>query len=100
VLLLIVWLSLQFVIDERIKEQAATYASDLFTWDWAQLGAKSTFNGTSIKILKRSNSLAKVQVFGLQKLYKIGNTYTYNVSTVLSLYKMSGNWLLGKAELQ
>ena len=129
-LLIAVWLLLQFVITQRIKEQAAVAAAQLFTWNCPCLKARSAFAGQSVKILKRSNTDVIVEVTGVQKVYRDcqstpdrncpnqivaslnrkASKYsealrtrrcdTYTVSTILSFYKMSGNWLLGRVELR
>jgi hypothetical protein len=110
-LLIVVWLALQWVIDERIKEQADLCATELFTWSWPTLNADSSFVGQSIKVLKRSDTEALVEVSGLQKLYKGSlkqgsndptarqQCDTYTVTTKLSFYKMNGRWLLGNIQL-
>jgi hypothetical protein len=114
-ILIVVWLALQEVTDERIKLEASTSVNRLYNWNWSRLGVRSSFKIEKVKILKKTNTDAIVEVRGKQTL--MWSTKSENVSphikyftsksqldeergTILTFYKLSNNWVLGQVELR
>lgn len=109
-LLVLVWLALQYVSNERLSAQAKEEGKNLFTWSWKVLGAASQADITEVKVLHRSEGDAVVQVKGRQGITISDPGATASATgdksemldcgATLTFYKSSNKWILGKVELQ
>ncbi|MBA3856091.1 MAG: hypothetical protein C0507_04205 [Cyanobacteria bacterium PR.3.49] len=114
-LLIIVWVGLQYVSNMRITEAATAEAEEVFDWSWpGQVSSKVEI--TNVSVLNRSDNEAKVRVKAKQTLTKLVDALgapdkkdgsstaatsgpsTSDTACVLTLYRSDRNWVLGKVE--
>lgn len=114
-LLIIVWVGLQYVSNMRITEAATAEAQEVFDWSWpGQVSSKVEI--TNVSVLNRSDNEAKVRVKAKQTLTKLAASTsapdknacsskaaadglsTSDTACVLTLYRSDRNWVLGKVE--
>ncbi|MCC6977836.1 MAG: hypothetical protein IT343_05910 [Candidatus Melainabacteria bacterium] len=113
-LLIFVWLGLQYVSNIRITEAATAEAQEVFDWSWpGQVSSKAEI--TNVSVLNRSDNEAKVRVKAKQTLTKLADSpgaldkdgsskaaidgpSTSDTACVLTLYRSDRNWVLGKVE--
>lgn len=102
------WVALQTVQSMRLQEEAQVYASQIFDWEWpGECRSQATF--TEANIIKKSDNDAVIKVSGkqiitaLQAAESLDNSpqrsETVDCAATLTLYKKSGNWVLGRVEL-
>lgn len=99
-LLIVVWLGLQYVSNLRITDAAAAEAQEIFDWSWPQQ-VSSTAEITDVAVLSKSENEAKVRVKAKQTLTKLvdsKDTSSSDTACVLTLYRFNRNWILGKVE--
>ena len=95
-LFILVWGALQFVGNLRLSEEARFAASHVFTWDWTERGWSTKCSITDVSILHRTSTDATVMVNGNQSLC---GQKSDKFSALLSFYRLSNKWVLGKVEL-
>lgn len=121
-LLIFVWLGLQYVSNMRISEAASSEALEIFDWQWpGQVDSRAEI--TNVSVLSKSENEARVRVKAKQTLTKLAeavadstkkkdnsnnsNSVTQPASApasssdtacVLTLYRSNRNWVLGKVE--
>jgi|SRR5271170_5486924 len=108
-LLVVVWASLQWVINMRIADEAKAVGQEIFTWSWASCHWRSTAQMTRADVLRRSATDAIVKVQGRQVLTIKGNglqganaggrSEVVDCSATLTFYRLSNHWQLAKVEL-
>ncbi len=121
-LLIFVWLGLQYVSNMRISEAASSEALEIFDWQWPGQVA-SNVEITNVSVLSKSENEAKVRVKAKQTLTKLaeavadstekkdkpndsnpdtqpahGAATSSDTACVLTLYRSNRNWVLGKVE--
>ncbi len=121
-LLIFVWLGLQYVSNIRISEAARSEALEVFDWRWPGQVA-SNVEITDVSVLAKSENEAKVRVKAKQTLTKLagddaektekrddpkstspdiqpasGAACQSDTACVLTLYRSNRNWVLGKVE--
>jgi hypothetical protein len=121
-LLIFVWLGLQYVSNLRISEAASNEALEIFDWQWPGQVA-SNVEITNVSVLSKSENEAKVKVKAKQTLTKLAQAVTdsskkkadsnnsspntqsadapassSDTACVLTLYRSNRNWVLGKVE--
>lgn len=118
-LLIIVWLGLQYVSNMRVSEVARMEASEVFDWKWPGQ-VSSNVEITDVSVLSKSENEAKVRVKAKQTFTKLASAETANqcnqeksipetqpaqgaasssdTACVLTLYRSNRNWVLGKVE--
>jgi len=115
-LLIIVWVGLQYVSNMRITQAATAEAQEVFDWDWPG-HVSSNVEITNVSVLNRSDNEAKVRVKAKQMLRKVADlavekdkktsqessrtdsgSSTSDTACVLTLYRSDRNWVLGKVE--
>ncbi|HEY9868117.1 MAG TPA: hypothetical protein V6D08_02830 [Candidatus Obscuribacterales bacterium] len=103
-LLIVVWGALQLVSDMRLKEAAKDEAQGMFTWQWPG-EVTSQVEITDASVLKRNEHEAVVKVVGKQRFIaepgrqaKPEHSQPVDCSAILTLYRSSRNWVLGKVE--
>jgi hypothetical protein len=103
--LVLVWFGYQAVASARISEEAKAEAAAIFDWSYPPLRAVSHADITDAKVLKKSETVAVVEVKGKQNLNLTSETGVNTIETAdcgatLTFYKRNKNWILGKVELQ
>lgn len=120
-LLIFVWLGLQYVSNMRVSEAARSEALEVFDWKWPGQVA-SNVEITDVSVLTKSENEAKVRVKAKQTLTKLagddqdtkkrddpkttspeiqpasGAASQSDTACVLTLYRSNRNWVLGKVE--
>ena len=118
-LLIIVWLGLQYVSNMRVSEVARMEAAEVFDWKWPGQ-VSSNVEITDVSVLSKSENEAKVRVKAKQTFTKLASAETANhcnqeksapetqptqgaasssdTACVLTLYRSNRNWVLGKVE--
>jgi hypothetical protein len=119
-LLIIVWLGLQYVSNMRISEAARLEAAEVFDWKWPGQ-VSSNVEITDVSVLSKSENEAKVRVKAKQTFTKLagangtadqgnqekpvsatqpapGAASSSDTACVLTLYRSNRNWVLGKVE--
>lgn len=115
-LLIFVWVGLQYVSNLRVSEVAREEALEVFDWNWpGRLSSNAEI--TDVSVLGRSENEAKVRVKARQTLTKLASVDENNdgqrqpetqtsggadtkddTACVLTLYRSNRNWVLGKVE--
>lgn len=100
---------LQVVSNMRLEAEAQMLAEDLFAWDWPGENWQSAAEITGSSIVSKSDNDAIIKISGKQKLTRIqaekpldnsgSESQTVDCSAILTLYKQSGKWILGRVEL-
>lgn len=102
-LLIVVFLSLQYVSRMRLQGLAQAWGAEIFTWDWPGQNLHSIGKMTKADVVKKTESDAVVKVTGTQTLDRSGaqpqHTET-ECGAQLTFYKTNNDWVLGKVELQ
>ncbi len=120
-LLIVVWLGLQYVSNMRISEAAREEAIEVFDWQWPGQ-VSSNVEVIDVSVLSKSDNEAKVRVKAKQTLTKMAETAdnakekdtqkstspevqpasgpasSSDTACVLTLYRSDRNWVLGKVE--
>lgn len=106
---IVTWVLLQAVSNMRIESEAQLIGESLFSWYWPGENWESKAAMTEASILRKSDNDAIIKVSGKQvlTLRKPGDSLdnspvrseTVDCSAVLTLYKQSGKWVLGRVEL-
>jgi hypothetical protein len=121
-LLIFVWLGLQYVSNMRISEAASSEALEIFDWQWPGQVA-SNVEITNVSVISKSENEARVRVKAKQTLTKLaeaiadstekkdkpndsnpdtqpasGAATSSDTACVLTLYRSNRNWVLGKVE--
>ncbi|PZM84615.1 MAG: hypothetical protein DKT66_08270 [Candidatus Melainabacteria bacterium] len=119
-LLIIVWLGLQYVSNMRISEAARLEAAEVFDWKWPGR-VSSNVEITDVSVLSKSENEAKVRVKAKQTFTKLAGANgtadqcdqqktvsatqpapdaasSSDTACVLTLYRSNRNWVLGKVE--
>lgn len=109
-LLVLVFLSLKWVINTRIADEAKEIGQEIFTWSWDSQHWKSSAEMTGAEVLRVTDTDAIVKVQGKQVLTQLGGdgqsvagapkSEVVDCSATLTFYKSSNKWKLGKVELQ
>jgi len=107
-LLIIVVGLLKVVGDMRLAEFGSVIAKDIFEWDYPALNMSSRVMGLKSHVVRRDANDAIVEVTGHQTVAKIGpdnkieeqTEVEPEVKAVLTFYKRSNEWELGKVELK
>jgi len=121
-LLIIVWLGLQYVSNMRVSEAARVEAAEVFDWKWpGQVSSNAEI--TDVSVLSKSENEARVRVKAKQTFTKLtaadykeksdqnnneksapatqpaqGSASSSDTACVLTLYRSNRNWVLGKVE--
>lgn len=115
-LLIFVWVGLQYVSNLRVSEAAREEAQQIFDWNWpGQLVSNAEI--TDVSVLGRTENEAKVRVKARQTLTKLaavdekqsdknrpetqpagGAAVKDDTACVLTLYRSDRKWVLGKVE--
>lgn len=101
-LLIAVFASLQFVVNQRLEGIAKDYCSDIYTWDWPPAGMHSSVKVMDARVIKRGEADAIVEVHGEQTLKGKASDAVIAVTKCgarLSFWKQNNTWNLGKVEL-
>ena len=103
------WVALQTVSNMRLEGEAELIGDKIFNWQWPDATWQSKAEMTQASIIRKSDNDAVIKVTGKQILTTTdpgqsldnpsGNTETVECSAVLTLYKQSGKWVLGRVEL-
>ncbi len=119
-LLIIVWLGLQYVSNMRVSEAAKVEAEGVFDWKWPGQ-VSSNVEITDVSVLSKSENEARVRVRAKQTFTKLadaekeadqgnqeksakenqpaqGTASSGDTACVLTLYRSNRNWVLGKVE--
>lgn len=105
-LLVIVWVTWKMVANMRLADDAKYYGQDIFTWDWPDKNWRSQVEIKNAKVIKADGTQAVVEVKGRQRLTSAGpddnmtDTETVDCSAVLTFYRSSNRWVLGRVELK
>jgi len=106
---IVTWVALQTVSTMRLQGEAELLATRIFSWDWPDQNWRSTVEITDASIVHKGDNDAVIKVAGKQKIMP-GNdkqsldnsavkSETVDCSAVLTLYRKSGKWVLGRVEL-
>lgn len=109
-LLVVVFLSLKWVINMRIADEAKEIGQEIFTWKWDSLNWQSSAEMTGAEVLRVTDTDAIVKVQGKQVLTRSSGDgqneagqpkrEVVDCGATLTFYKSSNKWKLGKVELQ
>lgn len=103
-LLVIVWVSWKVVVNMRVADDAKYYGQEVFSWDWPEKNWRSQAQINDAKVIKADGTEAVVEVRGTQRLTSPGAndnmTETVDCSAVLTFYRSSNRWILGRVELK
>jgi hypothetical protein len=105
-LLIVVFFSLQYVSQMRLKSLAEAWGVQVFTWDWPGQGLHSSAKMTKAEVVKKTESDAILKVTGTQTVDRAGEADLAKKRTetacgaLLTFYKSNNDWVLGKVELQ
>ncbi len=104
-LLIVVFGTLKIVGDMNVANIAAEEGTKIFTWTWPGLNWQSTFVQVHPHVLTRNEHDALVEVSGRQIITGLdepaGAASTQcDAKALLTLYRLNGNWELGKVELK
>jgi hypothetical protein len=106
---IVTWILLQTVSTMRLESEAELIGSSLYCWNWPGSEWHSQAEMTEASIIRKGDNDAVVKVSGKQIL-TAGNrassldnsqsrSETVDCSAVLTLYRKSGKWVLGRVEL-
>ncbi len=93
----------------RLCDMAKFAGSDVFTWYYPPSALHSQGNIEEAGILRRTETDATVQVKGKQTVWQDSKnasnnipqkSETFSCAAILTLYRASNHWVLGKVELQ
>ncbi|HEY9711952.1 MAG TPA: hypothetical protein V6C72_00705 [Chroococcales cyanobacterium] len=107
-LLVVVYVSLQYVINTELTTLGQEYGTEVFTWEWPD-GKDRYLSNAVLKahVLKRNEGDAIVEVTGRQRLETrsddgkiVGEAQNQDCHALLTLYKSGKAWLLGKVEIK
>ncbi len=106
---ILAWVALQTVSNMRLEEEAKIIGSNIFFWEWPGENWKSQAEITTATVIKKSDNDAVIKISGKQLLTvsepgtSLDNSstesQTVDCTAVLTLYRQSGNWVLGRVEL-
>lgn len=123
---IVVWISLQAVTTMRLEAEASMIGDRIFSWSWPAENLQSRAEITEASIIHKGDNDAVVKVSGKQTLIVSSNSdsagkadeapgqekpgekpldlagnrsETVECSAVLTLYRQSGKWVLGRVEL-
>lgn len=102
-LLIVVFVSLQYVSRMRLQSLAEAWGNEVYTWDWPARNLHSRATMTKAEVIKKTESDAVVKVTGTQTLEESGakpQRSDTECGAVLNFYKTNNDWVLGKVELQ
>ncbi len=108
-LLVVTWACLQWVVQQRIVDEAKTVGQKIFSWSWSDKW-RSTVRITRAEVVRRSATDAIVKIEGRQALVAVRSDSQerqtpeklerVDCSALLTFYRMGNRWFLGKVELQ
>ena len=106
---IVTWVLLQTVSTMRLESEAELIGSNIYSWNWPGANWQSQAEMTEASIIRKGDNDAVVKVSGKQKLTAgkpagvLDNSpprsETVDCSAVLTLYRKSGKWVLGRVEL-
>lgn len=102
-ILIVVFVSLQYVSRMRLQHLAEAWGAEIYTWNWPGADLHSSAKMTKVDIVKKSESDAVIRVTGMQSLDQSGSSQKHSeteCSALLNFYKSNNDWVLGKVELQ
>lgn len=105
----VTWVLLQAVTTMRLESEAKLIGDSIFLWQWPGENWQSQAEMTEASIISKGENDAVIKVTGKQKLTvhepgtsldnSSGKSETVDCSAVLTLYRQSGKWVLGRVEL-
>lgn len=90
----------QLVASLRLSDMAKTTGAEVFTWYWPAYHLRSQALITEAAILRKSEMDAVVKIKGNQTLLSDDKTRLSQLDAILTFYRASNHWVLGKVELQ
>ncbi|HEY9679460.1 MAG TPA: hypothetical protein V6C76_15740 [Drouetiella sp.] len=102
-ILIVVFLSLQYVSRARLLDLAQAWAAEIYTYDWPGANLHSSAKMTKADLVKKTESDAVIKVSGKQSLDVTGAAPKHSETECgaqLTFYKHNNEWVLGKVELQ
>jgi hypothetical protein len=125
---IVTWVLLQAVSSLRLEDEAKLIGESIFCWQWPGENWQSKAEMTGAAIISKTNNDAVIKVNGKQKISAYAGEYTHSesgikddeneqntaakpldnssirsetvdCSAVLTLYRRSGKWVLGRVEL-
>jgi len=105
-LLIVVVATLKVVGDMHLAEIASEVGKDVFIWEWPSMGLSSRCMSMKSHVLRRDANDAVVEVSGHQIIAKLGQDNKMKeeeqpeAKAVLTFYRRSNKWELGKVELK
>ena len=103
------WIALQTVSNMRLEGEAELIGADIFCWNWPGENWQSRAQMTEASIISKSANDAVIKVSGKQQIIArppgkaldnlSGQSQTVDCSAILTLYRKSNRWVLGRAEL-
>lgn len=106
-LLIAVVATLKIVGDMHLAELASEVGKDVFIWEWPSMGLSSRCMSMKSHVLRRDANDAVVEVSGRQIIAKLGQDNKMKeeeqpeeAKAVLTFYRRSNKWELGKVELK
>ncbi|MBI4533982.1 MAG: hypothetical protein HY711_08535 [Candidatus Melainabacteria bacterium] len=107
--LVVVWAVLQLVSNLRVADEAKRQAREIFAWQWPGKNLVSSAEITEATVVRRTDTDAIVRVKGRQTIKTINagttegvnkeSTEAVDCGAILTFYRSSNHWVLGKAEL-
>lgn len=107
-----VWIALQAVSTMRLEAEAQMLGAKIFSWNWPGENWQSRAEITETSIIRKGDNDAVIRIKGKQHVslvdeksggkaldIKEQSSETVDCTAVLTLYKMSGKWVLGRVEL-
>lgn len=105
---IVTWIALQTVSNMRLESEAQMLGSNIFSWNWPGENCQSRSEITEASIVKKTDNDAIVKISGKQTLTvhppgdsldnSPGRSETVDCSAVLTLYRQSNHWVLGRVE--
>lgn len=108
-LLIVVFFSLQYVVNTRLSEIGKMLGTQIFTWEWPQADRDCYSNVviTDCHVVKRSETDAVLEVKAKQVIEEKSldirakpKEQQGECDALLTLYRSGKNWELGKVELR
>lgn len=103
---IVTWIALQTVSNMRLETEAQMIGEGIFSWSWPGENWESTAQIKEASIIRKSDNDAVIKVSGKQQITAgkpLDNSrtqsQTVDCSAVLTLYRKSGKWVLGRVEL-
>ncbi|MBX9688581.1 MAG: hypothetical protein K2X27_17865 [Candidatus Obscuribacterales bacterium] len=106
---IVTWIALQAVSNMRLESEAQMIGNAIFSWNWPDENWQSRAEMLEASILRKSDNDAVIKISGKQIISSpedgesldnaSSRSETVDCSAVLTLYKQSGRWVLGRVEL-